>query len=76
VGFGVWATRIGVLASTITSILVLLKTFDLRKSVQEVHVLVNSQLTAVVNYVGTLTDTLKDAGVPVPPVPPKETDIP
>jgi len=37
--------------------------------IQEVHVLVNAQLTAVVARVGQLVTTLKEAGVPVPEPP-------
>jgi hypothetical protein len=39
------------------------------RKVQEVHVLVNSQLSAVVARVTQLTDTLKHAEVDVPPPP-------
>ena len=37
--------------------------------ISEVHVLVNSQLTAVVDRVAQLTGTLRDAGLDIPPEP-------
>ncbi len=39
------------------------------RKVQQVHVLVNSQLRTVLDRVDQLTGTLKDAGVTVPPRP-------
>lgn len=41
-----------------------------KADVQQVHVLVNSQLTAVVGRVAQLTETLSAAGVEIPPEPP------
>lgn len=41
-----------------------------RKKIQQVHVLVNSQLTQVLERVAQLSASMTEAGVTIPPPPP------
>jgi hypothetical protein len=59
-----WIVLAGVVLTFGGSVLGYLGT---RRKIAEVHVLVNSQLAAVVERVAQLTATLEQAGVAVPP---------
>lgn len=60
-----WLILIGIVASLVTTVIGFIMT---TRRVQDVHVLVNKQLSDVLARVAQLTDTLHGAGVPVPPV--------
>lgn len=50
------------------------QTQQVGRQVQEVHLLVNSRLTAALARMEQLTEALKSAGVAVPPAPPAEEE--
>lgn len=62
-----WFVLAGVVITFATSVVGFVST---RRKVSEVHVLVNSQLHAVLERVTQLTAELERADVPVPPPPP------
>jgi hypothetical protein len=61
-----WVVLAGVVVTFATSVVGFVSA---HRKIGEVHVLVNSQLTAVVERVSLLTATLERAGVEVPPEP-------
>jgi hypothetical protein len=62
-----WLVLAGIVITFCTSVAGAVATLGNRRRIGEVHVLVNSQLTAVVDRVTLLTATLERAGVEVPP---------
>jgi hypothetical protein len=61
-----WVVLAGIIITFVTSVAGLA---GLRRKVQEVHVLVNSQLTTVLERVTQLTGSLEAAGIDVPDPP-------
>jgi hypothetical protein len=61
-----WVILAGVILTFATAVVGAWQTWLNRQKIQEVHVLVNSQLSAVVARVDQLTKKLRDAGVDVP----------
>jgi hypothetical protein len=62
-----WIVLAGVVVTFMTAVLGFLQ---LRRKVAAVHVLVNSQLTTVIDRVAQLTQALTASGIDVPPPPP------
>ena len=61
-----WLVLAGILVTFATSLVGLWQTRTNQRKIGEVHVLVNSQLHAVLDRVAQLTETLTEAGVDVP----------
>lgn len=61
-----WLVFAGIVLTFLSSVVGFWQT---RRKIREVHVLVNSQLHAVLDRVTQLTGTLHEAGVAVPPKP-------
>jgi hypothetical protein len=64
-----WLVLAGIVITFITSVVGLAATRGNRQKIAEVHVLVNSQLHAVLSRVDQLKETLQAAGVDVPDPP-------
>ncbi len=62
-------TLAGIIVTFLTAVLGLVASLRNHKKIDEVHVLVNSQLQAVLTRVTQLTGALETAGVDVPPEP-------
>lgn len=63
------ATYAGLAVTILVAATTLVKLLKTDKKVQQVHVLVNSQLSTVLARVTQLTGSLEKAGVEVPPKP-------
>jgi hypothetical protein len=61
-----WLVLAGILVTFATAVIGLRQTLVNQRKIGEVHVLVNSQLHAVLDRVAQLTETLTEAGVDVP----------
>ena len=61
-----WLVLAGIVITFATSLVGLWQTRTNQRKIGEVHVLVNSQLHAVLDRVAQLTETLTEAGVDVP----------
>lgn len=57
---------------TASMILIIREIRSTKAEVRDVHRIVNSERTAMVAHVDQLEQTLNDAGIPVPPAPPRE----
>ena len=64
-----WLVLAGIVITFATSVIGLIETRGNRQKIAEVHVLVNSQLHAVMNRVEQLRTALQDADVDVPDPP-------
>jgi hypothetical protein len=64
-----WAVLIPAILAFLAAATAALQAYQSKSRIAEVHVLVNSQMTTVLNRVTQLTDALTKAGVAVPPEP-------
>lgn len=63
-----------VLTTLATTIVTLVKTATQTQAIAQIHVLVNSRLTAVISWADQLANTLEKHGIDVPK-PPAEADL-
>jgi hypothetical protein len=61
-----WITRVIVMLGFVTALITLWRLLQVDKKQDEIHVLVNSRLTKVVNRVDQLTAILRAHGIDVP----------
>lgn len=65
-------TITGLVLAIAVSVMTLIRLFRTERKIQEVHVLVNSQLSKVLARVTQLTSTLEEADIEVPESPENE----